>query len=133
MDGLSDDHRKGRDNLLEETIQKHLVAKTKRGLSLIKHVYKLYQNGSIVQLIVACKKEPCPIMKDAFFLRDGTTAAHFAAQEIDDMFRMNLELFVLKHLDDYPDPLNVTAEEYAEGIKDGRILVITCKHLEHFL
>ena len=131
MEGLSAAQAEGREQNLEEAIQKHMVAKVKRGLASIEHVYKLYKNGSIDQLIVTCKKEPCPVMRDAFLFCEGTSHAHFEAQEIDDMFRYNLEMFVLKHLDDYSE--GITKEEYEQGIKDGRIVVIKCKHLDALL
>ena len=119
MEGLTSAQIEGRTQLMEEAIQKHLIAKVKRGLASIEHVYKLYKDGSIVQLIVSCRKETEPIMRDAFRFSDGTTDGQFAAQEITDMFRTNLELFVLRHLDDYPNPDDVTLEEYERGIKKG--------------
>ena len=46
-------------------------------------------------------------------------------------FVIIVEMFVLKHLDDYSE--GITKEEYEQGIKDGRIVVIKCKHLDALL
>jgi hypothetical protein len=107
-----------------------LVSKVLNSLFRIKHVYKFDYDGKTEQLLLSCGEEEA---NWSWFQEhhERDKIASLSMSEITDMTRVELEKYVLQHLNDFADdPENDSTQRFHKKIQEGCILVHKCNHLK---